>query len=285
MPELAAAVISEKQAFEKQRDLIPWGSNLIADKSGATVQAGSPPLTLEPTIANEYRLRVKAKAQGEACVMLLALPLSDGTRLELPARPNEAGEFDVLLSVSKEFVSPDLCLSRPVNVGAATKSETKAIAIQSQSGTILVERVQVKPFVNEAPLAFLPPEGKQNAEPPKATTPPIVSGVMYTGILWGQSAGKRTADATVQSADNTGMVLRVKDKFGVNDWYLRLNGRSFVVADIVKVSGTSSQHVNIKTKQGRIGNGTIYWEGSWVWRHENGSSSGANAWLDLHTVN
>ncbi len=204
---LAQAVTRERDEFESESDVVPWGQNVLKDKPEAerTLPLNGPELVVDTGLLEEYRVEVVGKRAGDAGTMVVGVPYTPGRRLVVSTTAGKDGAFRLLLSVRTSHVSADFGAQRPLDLSRTVAGE--GLALRAQEGAIIVESVRIKPVIAGAPEAVA---AKQKAEPGAKKKKEDPNDRYSSGKTWqgrDKNGGMSTIKLTRRSGDRVDFEL------------------------------------------------------------------------------
>jgi hypothetical protein len=131
-----------------------------------------------------------------------------------------------------------------------------------------VEAVRVKPLINGSP-PVLQAQSEGGEAPGNDPTRLLPKGSEWSGKLFSRIAGERVATVMVTEQDGHTAILSLVDEFGTWNWYLVMDGSSFVVTEILPKTGGMAQ-IKMIRGSGSIKDGRLRWDGTWFWQEPSG---------------
>ena len=227
LPELSLALKNERERFESQSDLVPWGENLVAGlpEEERRLEFGgdvADRLSLKLPIADNYRVEVEARQVEPASELVFGLPMGDGSVIERRATARGDGKIRVLASVRGVDPSFEMGIPRVQPPAGFDGAIAGALAMRAQGGAVVVESVRVKPMIEGRPERFEASARPERFVPAKPAAPkqapaapvadPFQVGFKWRGewrCVWALHLGPIVCDIIVRKREGDRVVLEI----------------------------------------------------------------------------
>jgi hypothetical protein len=284
LAELAAAVTSEAEHFERQSDVVPWGENLVEDEAEASrrLRPGENALTVRPDLDGEYRIEVVATLDDADGTLEIEAPLADeDKRVTLvsvaqggngPADRAGAGArvFKMLVSVYEGLIGADLGVQRPIDISGARAGTSRDVVVRAVGSGATITSIRVKPIMPGAPEQVTKKAKAKPNEPAKKTKPdPFVLNAEWHGEWDG-------AGCVIKVVERDGGFVAIRIERGNGAWWRiegRADGNRVIVTDIKRTRNPGNDP-SILVKEGR---GTVSCRNGRVSIHCNAKYDGRGA--------
>ncbi|MDX2148023.1 MAG: hypothetical protein SFZ23_10920 [Planctomycetota bacterium] len=264
--ELASRLTGESRVFRTHRDLVPWGANLLQDRSPSdrTLPPGEA-MRFNLPHPGEFRLEIIASALDAAAptqtpsysaLLDVEFPVADvGTARARAIAHNHALVF--YATILQDEAVADSGVAEPARIDANAGMARPVITLRSLDAPVLVESVRVKPLVRGTPPSIKQKRADPKGDPRRddaegrdgfaGTTGPVLrAGTPLVGESgWTRSRTGILGKVDRLSADS--LVLLTWEKGGNNsriEWVFDRAGEAITLRAMNRKGQTQTYRVN-----------------------------------------
>jgi len=243
---IASELEAEIGHLETENDLVPW-KTLPLDTLGEPV-ARKTPIALGVLPTGPYRLQMELTRTSPSGILRLESPLADEERIELSSAPVSTAEIMLMLTIREGMTAPDLGFTRPLEVRAAPKSETRTLSIWSKTGTFKVNRVRYKPVI----IGDAIPKVAKASKPSRQRTSQTAMDLAPVGSVWRGNVNHSTRGAFNTRAEVTrssnGLIAMKASWLNGHavELLFTVKGTSLALKDVRNLGGPSSTRARLR---------------------------------------